>query len=124
MTNAPHVTSPQPIPTSRFDPNYVYPTCDYGFPNSRTGSFIEEANQNVSEESTANIYMNQKELMLSFANTMNATSNVSVYDMSGSLKKRISTETQSLSLAELPTGIYLVVVENDHQVYRKKIFLE
>ena len=57
-----------------------------------------------------------------FAQGLESNAQISIYNVSGQLVKSIKNSTSGTSLT-LPSGIYIVVAENENGLYRQKIFI-
>jgi arylsulfatase A-like enzyme len=91
----------------------------------KSSDFISENGSENVPEKKINIYSSDKVLYVSNPNDVNS---ISVYDVSGKLLSvnRLSDndELGIVNCADLISGVYLVVVQTEHNIRTKRIFIE
>ncbi len=86
--------------------------------------YLPAAINNVSS-SAINVSANQKDVTVKMSDVPSLGAKINIYNLLGQLllAKPITQQTEVFTLADQPTGYYLVSVENNDEVRTKKILL-
>ncbi len=90
--------------------------------------FAENPDTDVTDINTTElfeIYPNPTSDFIQISNANNKDLNCYIYDTNGTLVlyKRLQTNNESINLKQLPSGVYLVTVENEHE-YSSKLVMK
>lgn len=86
-----------------------------------SGTILSTADSSV-KKGDIKVYPNPTSNIIFLDNiATNAKTQVKVYDVSGKLVKSFEGNDKEYSIQELPTGNYLMIIENGKDIYRKKI---
>lgn len=79
------------------------------------------ATSDVSLEDKVQIYPNPVKDNFYIKSDLKSDSKVTITDMSGKLLKTFNGKSDAYNVSDLPKGIYMILIENDKNIVRKKI---